>query len=122
MNLVNVADLTNPKTGKTYRQENNEKQHNVPVGSLVEVQFDEWFGDGACWKAHAWLWVVAHNRDCDGTPLYTLSRWNDSEFALQVKQVHSGFSEESLSVIEVTEKIKQGYDVLEWQTGDDGKL
>jgi hypothetical protein len=25
MNFVNIADMKNPETGKTYRQENNEK-------------------------------------------------------------------------------------------------
>lgn len=112
MNLINVADLENPETGKTYRQENNETKHNIPIGSLVEVQFDEWFGGGACWKVKARLRVVSHNRDCDGTPLYSLSRWNDHSFALRVNQVHGGFSEESLTVIEVTAKIEQGYDAL----------
>ena len=41
-----VFDMKNPETGKTYRQENLEKQHQIPIGTLVEVRFDDWFGAG----------------------------------------------------------------------------
>lgn len=113
--FANIADLPNPETGKTYRQENLERQHQIPVGSLVEVKFRQWFGNGACWKVHARLWVVQHTRDCDGTPLYSLSKWLDPDFALEVKDVHSGISEESLTVIEVTDRVAKGYDSLRWE-------
>ncbi len=100
--------------GKTIKENNLAKTHNIPIGSLVEAQWDEWFSEGACWKVHARLWVVAHNRDCDGTPLYSLSRWKDPSFALQVKQTHNGFGEESLSTVEVTPEVQRGDNVLEW--------
>jgi len=41
MKLINIADMINPETGKTYREENNEKGHNIPLGTLVEVVFDD---------------------------------------------------------------------------------
>jgi hypothetical protein len=101
--------------GKTIRQNNLEKQHRFPVGTLVEVRFDTWFGDGACWKVHARLWVVEHTRDCDGTPLYSLSRWNDAAFARQVHDIHHGFDEKSLTPIEITERLREGWNALEWE-------
>lgn len=111
-----IHDLVNPDTGKTYKEENLEKRHNVPIGTLVEVKWDEWFGDGACWKIHARLWVVAHRRDCDGTPLYSVSQWDDPLFAMP-DRAHHGLGEESLAAMEITERLKHGHDALEW--GDD---
>ena len=60
--LTNVADLVNPDTGKTYRQENKEKKHQFPIDSLVEDV-----------ETGVRLFVVEHTRDCDGSPLYSLS-------------------------------------------------
>jgi hypothetical protein len=37
MRYINVADIVNPESGKTYRQENNEKQHNIPLGTLASA-------------------------------------------------------------------------------------
>ena len=91
--------------GKTIKENNLAKQHNIPCGSLVEVKFDSWFGEGACWKVHARLWVDAHTRDCDGTPLYTLR----SDY-----QRFNGFSEESLTPIEITDELIYGKGALEW--------
>lgn len=93
--LINIADLKNPETGKTYREENNEKVHNIPIGSLVEVE------NGLR------LFVVAHERDCDGTPLYALSfdkKWTPTMYGDQYKafarfRIDSGYSEDSLKVI-----------------------
>jgi len=112
--FINVADLKNPASGKTYREENLAKQHAIPLGALVEVQFRQWFCGGACWKVHARLWVVKHDRDCDGTPLYALSRWKDFEFAKQVNQLHCGFGEESLTLVEITPELIDGVGSLEW--------
>ena len=112
--FVNVADIVNPKTGKTWRQENLEKQHKIPLGSLVEVKFDTWFGDGACWKVHARMWVVSHDRDCDGTPLYSISRWNDPEFAKVFHKLFNGFPEESLTVVPITQDLIDGVGAIKW--------
>lgn len=87
--FINVADLVNTKTGKTWRQENSELQHNIPLGSLVELETGER------------LFVIKHNRDCDQTPMYSLGmnheiNREDSMFS----KLHHGYSEESLKVVE----------------------
>jgi hypothetical protein len=116
-----IGDIVE-ENGKTIKQNNMERKHNIPIDTLVEVKFDRWHGDGACEKVHARLWVVEHGRDCDRTPLYSLSsckleglneiRQYFGKFAVEV---HHGFSEESLTVIEVTDKLKQGYGELQWE-------
>lgn len=95
--FLNVADLVNPESGKTYREENSELQHNIPIGSLVEVATGER------------LTVVKHTRDCDQTPLYTLGlkdqfkHYENLEEYLEAYQLwaplYHGYSEESLKVI-----------------------
>jgi hypothetical protein len=115
-----IYNLINPETGKTYKDENLEKQHRIPIGALVEVKWDTWFGEGACWKVHARLWVVAHRRDCDGTPLYSISQWQDPGFAMPDRAFH-GFDEKHLTPVEVTSNIATGEDVLEWDGSVDVK-
>ena len=65
--IINVADIVNPESGKTYRQENAEKFHTIPLGALVEISCGQDDVDGLR------LFVVKHGRDCDQTPLYYLS-------------------------------------------------
>jgi hypothetical protein len=135
---VNFKDIVE-ENGKTIEQNNLTKSHNIPIGSLVEVKTSEWYGKGACIKSHARLFVVGHERDCDGTPLYTLCKRPDpeNEFEclselsngyLQVKTIeflakHFGMyqsclSEESLTVIERTKEIDDGLGILEWKDGE----
>lgn len=105
MEFINITDLKNPETGKTYREENNSKTHNIPLGSLVEVDFDDEF----CDREHKGLrlFVVSHDRDCDGTPLYSLSfnkNWKAGMLGEKFKfaemcMVDSGYGEDSLKVI-----------------------
>ena len=68
MELINIADVKNPKTGKTYREENNEKQHKYKVDDLVEIQ--DW--GHSCEYGGMRLYIIGCVRDCDGTPLYVL--------------------------------------------------
>lgn len=114
--VIMVADLKDPNDpqGRSYREVNNATQHAIPIGTLVEVKFDEWFGNGACWKIHARLWVVQHSRDCDGTPLYGVSQWSDPAFAKQVHAVFGGLAEDSLTTVEITDRLREGYDSLGW--------
>ena len=103
--IENIADLVNPQSGKTYRQENNEKTHNIPLGTLVEIDCDDSYLESP--KKGLRLFVVSHDRDCDGTPLYSLSfnkDWTPEMFGKQYEvfakgQIDSGYSEESLKVI-----------------------
>ena len=112
--FIHIGDIIE-ENGKTIRENNLAKKHNIPIGTLVEIKFDDWFGDGACWKVHARLWVVSHDRDCDGTPLYALSEWKDKNFARQVNKMHCGFAEENLTPIEITPELKEGINALEWE-------
>ena len=68
MEIINIADLTNPDSGKTYRQENSEKQHKYKVDDLVEII--PWGDD--CEFSGMRLYIIGCVRDCDGTPLYVL--------------------------------------------------
>lgn len=115
--LVCASDMVE-KNGRTIRENNLEIRHNIPVGTLVEVKFSEWHGGGACERTEARLWVIGHGRDCDGTPLYCLSADRDAELyerpGLYAKRVKSGFSEESLKPIEVTDDLEYGHGALDW--------
>lgn len=103
--------------GRTIKEHNMELKHNIPLGALVEVKYSEWFGNGASMKVHARLFVSRHNRDCDGTPLYSVGprRWNGDW------ESH-GHSEGSLTVIEQTPEVLRGDNALEWpEDREDGE-
>ena len=125
--LVNIADTVNEKTGKTWREENLEKEHNIPLKTLVEVE-----GSGLR------MYVVKHMRDCDGTPLYGLSadynwgeinngevfKYNETgdrekDMDLHLKYVCSlmekgaldgGYGEDSLTVIKTAEETAMDFE------------
>lgn len=59
MEFINIADIKNPKTGMTYREENNAKKHKYKVGDPVKLD------------DHSWTTITGLTRDCDGTPLYS---------------------------------------------------
>ena len=116
--------------GKTIKEENLEKGHNIPIGTLVETKYSTWHGAGACEKVHVRLWVVAHERDCDGTPLYTLCKnRNPSEGIVHmdgyilkdymsvaiINDFVTGIREERLKTIELTEEVKDGHGSLNWE-------
>jgi len=111
-----VSDLVMP-SGKTWREENLELIHNIPLGTLVEVKYNEWFGDGACEKVHARLYVTKHTRDCDGEPLYVLSprgvrlgcsKCRSSIVESSINNDRGPFAESSLRVVDVDEGILRG--------------
>jgi len=87
MDLINIADLKDPNDvyGRSYRQVNAEKTHNIPINSLVELD------------SGARAFVVRHNRDCDQTPLYSLAI--DPEPELHRFSMCHGYCEESLKRI-----------------------
>ena len=93
MDIINIADIKDPNDpqGRSYREVNNAKEHNIPIGVLVELE------DGVR------LWVVQHGRDCDGTPLYELSADKDDTTPERVgfrnRGWTGGYSEDSLKVI-----------------------
>jgi len=123
--IMMVSDIVEDN-GKTIKENNMELGHNIPIDSLVEVKISNWYGDGACMKAHARLWVVTHGRDCDGTPLYNLCQYK-SEFCECIERNYgkmavsyfSGYSEDALKVIEVDEDLEYGYGSLKWDEDDE---
>lgn len=105
MKTANFADIQSSETGKTFREENKTKRHNIPLGTLVEVDFDDTYLESP--KKGLRLFVVSHDRDCDGTPLYSLSfdkNWGIDNYPEQFKNfaslaIDSGYSEDCLKVI-----------------------
>jgi hypothetical protein len=96
--LSDCVDPSDPQ-GRTYREINAAKTHGIPIGALVEIGHLDYPSpmDGAR------LFVVAHNRDCDGTPLYALCA-DPEDTIVQRKgfandKWHHGYSEDSLTVI-----------------------
>lgn len=105
IDFVNIADIENTESGKTYRQENLEKAHKIPLGTLVEVSFNDEYCETP--KNGLRLFVVRHDRDCDNTPLYSLSFnkvWKEEPCQYIPKiafrmQIDSGYSEDSLKIV-----------------------
>lgn len=109
--LMLVHDIVEAN-GKTIKENNLAKPHSIPEGALVEVQFDEWYSDGACAKIHARLWVIVAGRDCDGSPVYWLSKYKTEADAKCFGSVHGAFDADSLTVIEITDEIRDGAGAL----------
>lgn len=59
------------ENGKSVRENNLERQHRIPLGTLVEIFEDDPLQEDSYHRLR--LYVVDHARDCDGTPLYSLS-------------------------------------------------
>jgi hypothetical protein len=96
-NIMFIHDIIE-SNGKTIKENNLEKKHNIPIGCLVEINAedcDEYKG--------VRLYVVYHSRDCDGTPLYNLCHnKNDLEREQENFYNHkwiNGFSEKGLKII-----------------------
>jgi len=108
MNLINIADLKNPETGKSYREENNAKHHVYNVGDLVEIE--DWGDD--CVYGGMRLYIIGCTRDCDGTHLYVLgSKGMDLWQKAFVKpntcynfNSFSGFGEDSIKLIKACQQ------------------
>lgn len=69
--METISDLIEAN-GKTIRQNNLEKKHEIPIGSLIEITANDYPDDENPTNGLRLL-VVNHSRDCDGTPLYDLS-------------------------------------------------
>lgn len=72
MTTTIVADIVEPN-GKTVRENNRSIPHELPIGALVEITTDCPIGQFGSEYRGVRLFVVGHNRDCDGSPLYSLS-------------------------------------------------
>ncbi len=102
--MIMIADLVNPETGLTWRQENEAKTHKYSVDDLVEVVADPEYPSATDGMR---LYVIGCVRDCDGTPLYVLGSkgmplWQEAFVKPKVCynfNSFSGFPEESLTLI-----------------------
>jgi hypothetical protein len=98
--FINLADIKDPddEFGRTYREVNNAKEHQFKIGDLVQLE------DGAR------LFVVYLHRDCDGTPLYSLS--HDKDDTEKISSVFAnpswscGHLEDSLELINTDGKLE----------------
>lgn len=116
--MTNFSDIIE-ENGNTVRENNMEKEHKIPIGTLVEVRYEQQFLGGASESVHARLWVVGHDRDCDGEPLYTLCHLKEPSqgtviiagYVLNgnvsrsiINNFHTGFSEKQLTPVDLTEE------------------
>jgi hypothetical protein len=101
-----VHDLIDPGTGISYKEGNLKKTHNIPLRTLVEVvnTDPEYHHQSEGLR----VYVVEHERDADGTPMYSLSiikDWEPYTGSNEVVemyrngQVDRGYSENMLKVI-----------------------
>ena len=65
MSIIMIHNLVQ-ENGKTIKENNLEKMHKIPIGSLVEIE-----------GSKERLYVCQQIRDCDGTPLYALCMRSD---------------------------------------------
>jgi len=82
-----ISDLKDPDDpkGRSYRQVNNATPHSLGLGVLVELE------NGAR------LFTAKHTRDCDGTPLYSLTHESqDGEYPLNEMYWTHGHSEDGI--------------------------
>ena len=97
--FTQVHDLkdSNDPHGRSYKEVNAEKTHAIPLGTLVEIACERHPSNGAR------AFVVSHERDCDMTPLYSLSldplRVEGSYGKYTRLFWYNGWSEDSLEVI-----------------------
>lgn len=86
-NTIAFSDILE-ENGKTIKENNMAKPHNIPLGSTVEFLAENG-------KDLLRLYVVSHTNDFDGTPLYQLSYNKDiGEFlAQELKRNNSEMSE-----------------------------
>jgi hypothetical protein len=70
------------ENGKTIRENNSARQHKYPIGTLVEFEVDESHDYGrSSIKGTVRAFVCGHDRDCDGSPLYSMSMWNPVQWS-----------------------------------------
>jgi len=98
-NITIIHDLKDSKDslGRSFKEVNMKKTHNITMGSLVECH------NGVR------LFVVSLDRDCDGTPLYSLCA--DKNDTVRYSEGFGntgwdrGYSEGSLKVINLNMPI-----------------
>lgn len=91
--VIKISDMVDPNdpAGRSYREVNLEKKHNIPVGQLVEL------------KSGVRMFVACQSRDCDGTPLYSLTSTEGDYIQHEPRRFNrnwdNGYPEESLKPV-----------------------
>lgn len=67
VSILNISDLVEAN-GKTWKENNLELQHSIPLFTMVEVELESSEVENGMR-----YFVQGHSRDCDGTPLYRLT-------------------------------------------------
>ena len=62
------------ENGETVEQNNMKIPHNIPIDTLVETEYVDQFDDDAYAEVKCRAYVFEHERDFDGTPMYTLAQ------------------------------------------------
>jgi hypothetical protein len=63
--IYNLVDTNDPQ-GRTIKEVNLDETHAIPIGTLVEIDLD--YNESHGVRA----FIIAHTRDCDGSPLYSI--------------------------------------------------
>ena len=87
--FINIADLK-ATNNQTYRQQNEAKNHFFNIDQLVEIE------------SGARLFIAKQTRDCDGTPLYSLTPEIDSGVYIR------GYPEEGMKAVKNNLKSPHG--------------
>src|SRR5271166_3377111 len=100
--IINLSNMVIDPNGKTIRENNLEINHDIPIGTLVEVTASEdrvpqsefrkkWHG--------VRLFVMRQTRDCDGTPLYTLGPNEEEDCPPVFSRMYGGFGRDNLKIV-----------------------
>jgi hypothetical protein len=106
--IVMFSDIVEAN-GRTIRENNLDIQHKYPLGSIVQVDIDLSHvgieeGIEINLKGTCTLFVVGHNRDCDGSPLYILS-----DIPVEYPLNSPSFSRERLVYRTLAKLVEHGY-------------
>lgn len=65
------------ENGLSIKENNMKRKHNIPIGTIVETEIDD---SGPSYDTYfrgtGKFYVISHDRDCDGTPLYSICLYN----------------------------------------------
>lgn len=70
--FIMVSDIVEAN-GKTCKENNLAIEHDIPIGTLVEIIYKSEYEEEEESTYGLRLFVVNHSRDCEGTPLYDMS-------------------------------------------------
>lgn len=115
--MQNVADIVE-SNGKTVRENNTELTHKYPIGSLVKVSLSRESPGGSYIKGEAVLYVIRHERDCDGTPLYGLGLEDPAVPEMVMTSINPDIDSEYM--YRVISENRRKYDELDLIFGNPG--